>query len=125
MFSSATAPTYYARISSTAVATSRWAAPGITSTSQRSDARRSGKTRRRVTRKRSRTSGGTGTTITTPRPRRTRSGSRYLMLEKPLSESETQRRKRDATKPLEVGGVTGELQPGIQCEMVDEEVDHG
>ena len=40
MPSSATAPKYSARISSTTVATSRWGAPGITSTSRRSGARR-------------------------------------------------------------------------------------
>ena len=88
---------YFAPISSTAVATSRWGAPGITSTSPRSDARRNGKTRRRVTRKRSRTNGGTGTTTTTPRPRLTRSGSRCPTLERPRSESATQRRKRETS----------------------------
>src|SRR5437870_6267311 len=41
-----------------------------------------------------RTSGGTGTTTTRPRPRLTRSGTRCPALEKPPSESATQRRKR-------------------------------
>jgi hypothetical protein len=45
-------------------------APGVTSTSPRSDARRSGRTRRRATRRPRRTHGGTGTTNTaTPRDR--------------------------------------------------------
>ena len=53
----------------------RWGAPGTISTSLRSAARRTGRTRQRVTRRPRRTSGGTGTTTTTPRPRLTRSGS--------------------------------------------------
>ena len=72
----------------------RWGAPGIISTSLRSGARRSGRTRQRVTPRPRRTSGGTGTTTTTPRPRLTRSGSRYPTLEKPPSKSATQRRNR-------------------------------
>ena len=59
-----------ARTSSTAAATRRWAAPGATSTSPRSDARRSGRTRRRATRRPRRTAGGTTTTSTTRRPLR-------------------------------------------------------
>src|SRR4051812_42359608 len=67
--------------SSTPVATRRWAAPGRTSTSPRSGARRSGRTRPPATRRRRRTSGGTTTTRTTrrrrphdPRARRRRAG---------------------------------------------------
>ena len=54
-----------------------WAARGATSTSPRSDARRSGRTRRRATRRRRRTSGGTSTTGTArhrDRPRGRRAG---------------------------------------------------
>ena len=72
----------------------RWGAPGAISTSLRSGARRNGRTRQRVIPRPRRTSGGTGTTTTTPRPRLTRSGSRCPTLEKPPSESATQRRKR-------------------------------
>ena len=61
--------------SSTTAATRRWGPPGATSTSRRSAVRRLGRTRRRVTPRPRRTSGGTGTTTTTPRPRLTRSGS--------------------------------------------------
>ena len=50
--------------SSTAAATRRWGAPGATSTSLRSGARRSGRTRRRATRRPRLTSGGSGTTNT-------------------------------------------------------------
>ena len=64
-----------AHTSSTTAATRRWGAPGATSTSRRSAVRRLGRTRRRVTPRPRRTSGGTGTTTTTPRPRLTRSGS--------------------------------------------------
>ena len=66
--SSATATACTARTSSTTAATRRWGAPGATSTSPRSDARRSGKTRPRATRRTSRTPGGSGTTS---RPRAT------------------------------------------------------
>ena len=45
-------------------------------------------TRLRDTPRPRRTSGGTGTTTTTAKPRLTRSGSRYPTLEKPPSESE-------------------------------------
>jgi hypothetical protein len=68
---------------------------GATSISRRSAVRRLGRTRQRVTPRPRRTSGGTGTTTTTPRPRLTRSGSRCPTLEKPPSESATQRRKHD------------------------------
>ena len=51
-----------ARTSSTPAATRRWGAPGATSTSRRSAARRSGRTRRRATPRPRRTSGGSGTT---------------------------------------------------------------
>ncbi len=59
-------------------ATRRWGAPGATSTSPRSDARRSGRTRRRATPRPRRTSGGTGTTntATASRPRRRRQKTR-------------------------------------------------
>ncbi len=57
--SSATATRSSAPTSSTAAATRRWGAPGPTSTSPRSGARRSGRTRRRATRRPRRTSGGT------------------------------------------------------------------
>src|SRR6266404_2926791 len=80
--------------SSTTAATSRWGALGTISTSLRSGARRSGRTRQRVTPRPRRTSGGTGRTTTTPRPRLTRSGSRCPTLEKPPSKSATQGRKR-------------------------------
>ena len=62
--SSATATRSSAPTSSTAAATSTWAAPGPTSTSRRSDARRSGRTRRRAIRRPRPTSGGTSTTST-------------------------------------------------------------
>ena len=73
------------------------------STSLPSAARRSGRIRRRAIPRRRRTSGGTGTTTTTPRPRLTRSGSRCPTLEKPPSESATQRRKynRGRSRPLD------------------------
>ena len=51
--------------SSTAAATRRWAPPGPTSTSPRSAARRSGRTRPRATRRPSPTCGGASTTSTT------------------------------------------------------------
>ena len=57
-----------ARTSSTAAATRRWAAPGATSTSPRSGARRTGRTRPRATRRPRPTGGGTSTTSTTSRP---------------------------------------------------------
>ena len=57
--SSATATRSSAPTSSTAAATRRWAPPGPTSTSPRSGARRSGRTRPRATRRPRRTSGGT------------------------------------------------------------------
>ena len=68
-----------------------------------SAARRSGRIRPRAIPRRRRTSGGTGTTTTTPRPRLTRSGSRCPTLEKPPSESATQRRKHDRgpSRPLD------------------------
>jgi hypothetical protein len=50
--------------SSATAETRRWAALGATSTSRRSDARRSGKTRQRATRRRRPTSGGNCTTST-------------------------------------------------------------
>src|SRR6202030_2139693 len=65
--SSATATVCSAPISSTTAATSRWGAPGATSTSLRSGARRSGRTRRRATPRLRRTSGGSGTTNQTRR----------------------------------------------------------
>jgi predicted dithiol-disulfide oxidoreductase (DUF899 family) len=55
--------------------------------------RRLGRTRRRATPRLRRTNGGIGTTTTTLRRHRTRSGSRYLTLEKPSSKSAPQRRK--------------------------------
>src|SRR6266849_4872539 len=82
----------FAHTSSTTVATRRWGPLGATSTSRRSAVRRLGRTRRRVTPRPRRTSGGTGTTTTTPRPRLTGSGSRCPTLEKPPSENATQRR---------------------------------
>src|SRR5258708_11270031 len=89
--SSATASGCSAHTSSTTAATRRWGPPGATSTSRRSAVRRLGRTRQRVTPRPRRTSGGTGTTTTTPRPRLIRSGSRCPTLEKPPSESATQR----------------------------------
>jgi predicted dithiol-disulfide oxidoreductase (DUF899 family) len=62
--SSATTTGSSAATSSTTAATRRWAAPGVTSTSPRSDARRSGRTRPRATRRPRPTSGGTSTTNT-------------------------------------------------------------
>ena len=49
----------------------------------RSAVRRSGRTRRKATRRPGRTSGGTGTTATSPTPRPTRSGSRCRTPERP------------------------------------------
>ena len=66
-------PRSSAPTSSTTAATRRWAAPGATSTSPRSGARRSGRTRPRATRRRRPTRGRTGTTSTTT-PGRRRSG---------------------------------------------------
>ncbi len=63
-------------------ATRRWAAPGAISTSPPSDARRSGRTRRRAIPKTRPTNGGTGTTAMPPRPRPTRHGSRCRTPEK-------------------------------------------
>ena len=63
-----------------AAATSRWAAPGTTSTSPRSVGRRSGRTRPRATRRTSRTSGGSGTT--SPRRRRPASWREQLEIAK-------------------------------------------
>ena len=65
-------PACSAPTSSTAAATRRWGAPGATSTSPRSGARRSGRTRPRATRRPRRTSGGTGTTSTATRSDRAR-----------------------------------------------------
>ena len=90
-----------------------------TSTSRRSAVRRHGRTRRRVTPRPRRTSGGTGTTTTTPRPRLNRSGSRCPTLEKPPSGSATQRRKRPKEgRPLRrlraAGSFTQELRERIR-----------
>src|SRR5918996_281153 len=63
--SSARATGSSARTSSTRAATRRWAAPGATSTSPRSAARRSGRTRPTATRRPRPTGGGTSTTSTT------------------------------------------------------------
>src|SRR4051812_48133053 len=60
--SSATATPCSAPTSSRLAATRRWAAPGATSTSLRSGARSSGRTRPRAIPRRRRTSGGSGTT---------------------------------------------------------------
>ena len=99
--------------SSTAAATRRWGPPGATSTSRRSAARRRGRTRQRVTPRPRRTSGGTGTTTTTPRPRLTRSGSRCPTLEKPPSESATQRRNRAKEgRPLRRPRAAGSFHTG-------------
>src|SRR4029077_3193683 len=68
--SSATATRCTAPTSSTIGATRRWAAPGVTSTSPRSAARRHGKTRPRAIRRPRRTRGGTGTTSTVTASRR-------------------------------------------------------
>src|SRR4029077_6970919 len=89
--SSATAGACFAPTSSTAAATRRWGPPGATSMRRRSAARRSGRNHPRAIPRRRRTSGGTGTTTTTRRLRLTRSGSRCPTLEKPPSESATQR----------------------------------
>jgi predicted dithiol-disulfide oxidoreductase (DUF899 family) len=62
--SSGTAIVCSAPTSSTAAATRPWGAPGAISTSPRSGARRSGRTRRRDTRRHRPTSGGTTTTRT-------------------------------------------------------------
>ena len=62
--SSATTTRSTARTSSTVAGTKRWVAPGRTSTSPHSGARRSGKTRRRATRRLRRIDGGTCTTST-------------------------------------------------------------
>jgi len=85
---------FRAPTSSTAAATRRWGAPGATSMRRRSDARRPGRTRRKATRRPRHTSGGTGMTTTTPRPRLIRSGSRSPTLEKPPFESVTKKPKR-------------------------------
>ena len=85
--SSATATRSTAPTSSTTAATRRWAAPGPTSTSPRSGARRSGRTRPRATRRPRRTSGGTTTTSTTRRPRNEQ------------GQRSTSRSRRTATSP--------------------------
>ena len=61
---SATASGSSAPTSSTIEATKRWGAPGATSTSPRSDARRTGRARPRAIRRLRRTGGGTCTTST-------------------------------------------------------------
>src|SRR5580700_6390215 len=92
---SATATRCSAHTSSTAEATRRWGPPGAISTSRRSAVRRLGRTRRRVTLRPKRTSGGTGTTTTTPSQRLTRSGWIYSpILRGPPSEGAKKRRKR-------------------------------
>src|SRR5262249_1383464 len=93
--SAATATRCSAPTSSTTAATSKWEALGTTSTSPRSAVRKLGRIRRKATPRHRRTNGGIGTTTTTPRPRLTRSGLRCPTLEKPPSESATQRRKHD------------------------------
>src|SRR3984957_1693437 len=74
--SSATAIRSTAPISSTAVATRRWAHSGIISTRRRLDARKFGKIRPTAIPRRRPTNGGTGTTITKPKSRSTRNGTR-------------------------------------------------
>ena len=70
-------------------ATSRWEAPGTTSTSRRSAGRRSGRTRPRAILRPRPTSGGTGTTATSQMPPPTRSGSRCRTLERRRSGNPT------------------------------------
>ena len=72
--SSATATGFSAPTSSIAAATSRWAAPGIISTSRRSAGRRCGRICPKAIRRPRPTSGGTGTTATSKAPRPTRVG---------------------------------------------------
>src|ERR1700722_5616881 len=82
MSSSATAIRSTAPISSTAVATRRWAHSGIISTRRRLDARKFGKIRPTAIPRRRPTNGGTGTTITKPKSRSTRNGPRCRRPEK-------------------------------------------
>src|SRR6476619_6015833 len=94
--SSATETRCSAPTSSTTAATRPWGPPGVTSTSRRSAVRRLGRIRQKVIRRPRLTSGGTGTTTTTPRPRLARSGSRCPTLEKLPFESPTLANKAQA-----------------------------
>src|ERR1700738_1343438 len=82
--------------SSTTAATSRWGAPGTTSTSRRWAGRKSGKTRPRAILRPRPTSGGTGTTATSQTQRPTRSGSRYRTPERRRSGTNTRARSHEA-----------------------------
>ncbi len=69
-------------------------APGITSTSRRSGARRSGRTLPKAIRRPRPTSGGTGTTATSKAPRPTRGGSKCRTPARPRSASSRPSAKR-------------------------------
>ena len=98
-YSSAMASAYSAHTSLIRAATKRWVPSGATSTSRLLVVRKLGRTRQKVIRRPLPTSGGTGTTTTTPRPRLTRSGSRYPTQEKLHLERTAKRRKRAKEGP--------------------------
>src|SRR4029453_9530958 len=83
----------------------------------RSAVRRLGRTRQRVTPRRRRTSGGTGTTTTAPRRCLARSGARCPTLEKPPSESATSATRTTSTPPTADRGAPTRrrARPGDRC----------
>src|SRR3569833_2675137 len=87
----ATAIVSFELTSSTAAAMKLWARCGVIWTCPRAGARRSGKTRRRATRRPVLTNGGTGTTVMCRVPRLIRNGWRYLMPVRPRSARRTSR----------------------------------
>src|ERR1700684_3530979 len=92
----ATAIVCFAHTSSTTAATKRWGAHGTTSTLRRSAVRKVGRILPKDTRRRRHTSGGTGTTIMTPRRLLTRSGWISLpILKGRLSEGATRRKRAE------------------------------